>query len=84
MVLSSRAAICGLVMSVLLDPVQHVLNVVSDVPPELEVGRASVGQSPVFQRAVGQPEQLNEFTLGQKRRSDKSDSAGTASYQSGP
>jgi hypothetical protein len=57
-------------MAVLLNPGEYVLNVVAHVPAELKIRRARVGQAPVFQSALGQPEQLRDLTLGEKRRGD--------------
>ncbi len=68
--LSSPAGICGLAMPVLLDPGEHVLNVVPHVPAELQIRRTRVRQTPVLQRALGQSEQLGQFPLGEERRSN--------------
>ena len=57
-------------MPVLLNSGEDVLDVVPDVPAELEVGRTRVGQTPVFQRAHGLSEQFGELVLGEKRRGD--------------
>ena len=65
----SPSGICGLPMAVFLDPSEHVVDVVPHVPTEFQERRTRMGQTPVFQRALGQPEHLGEFVLGEERRS---------------
>ena len=56
----------GLPMSLIAHPSEDVSNVVSHVPAELQERRARVRQSPIFQRPLGQPEQLGELVLGEE------------------
>ena len=56
-------------MSLIAHPSEDVGHVVAHVPAELQEWRAGVRQPPVFERPLGQPEQLRELLLGEERGS---------------